>query len=281
MTAAPPRRPDASMTLLTEMLQRPLDPGYAAAAARRAASGTATPAASRSPALLLACVLVGLLLAVAATTLGSGTSRTATVRGDLISRIESRRTEAETTTAAIAATETQISALERAALDRAQQGSAADKVAVLRQVLGADAVTGPGLAVTLDDAPETGTPAQSPGHGRVLSRDVVFVVNALWAAGAEAIAVDGQRLSSRTAIRFAGDAILVNFRPLVPPYRIQAIGDPDTLPAAFAEGAGAAYVKSLGDNFGVVTKVDTSDDLVLPAATSLTVTTSRPLKEGS
>ncbi|MBK6887389.1 MAG: DUF881 domain-containing protein [Tetrasphaera sp.] len=114
----------------------------------------------------------------------------------------------------------------------------------------------------------------------MLSRDVVFVVNALWAAGAEAIAVDGQRLSSRTAIRFAGDAILVNFRPLVPPYRIQAIGDPDTLPAAFAEGAGAAYV-NLGDNFGVVTKVDTSDDLVLPAATSLTVTTSRPLKEGS
>lgn len=103
--AAAPTAGGASVTLLTEMLQRPLDPGYAAAAARRAASGTATPAASRSPALLLACVLVGLLLAVAATTLGSGTSRTATVRGDLISRIESRRTEAETTTAAIAAAE--------------------------------------------------------------------------------------------------------------------------------------------------------------------------------
>lgn len=114
----------------------------------------------------------------------------------------------------------------------------------------------------------------------MLSRDVVFVVNALWAAGAEAIAVNGQRLSSRTAIRFAGDAILVNFRPLVPPSGSRRSATPTRCRRRSRRGR-QAYVKSLGDDFGVVTRVNTSDDLVLPAATSLTVTTSRPLKEGS
>ena len=53
--------------------------------------------------------------------------------------------------------------------------------------------------------------------GRVLDRDLQVMVNALWAAGAEAIAINGQRLTARSAIRYAGEAILLDFRPLVPP----------------------------------------------------------------
>ena len=58
------------------------------------------------------------------------------------------------------------------------------------------------------------------------------MVNALWAAGAEAISINGQRLGPTTAIRFAGEAVLVDFRPVTNPYEISAIGDPDTLPAS-------------------------------------------------
>ncbi|MFN8098424.1 MAG: DUF881 domain-containing protein [Dermatophilaceae bacterium] len=280
MTLSPPRRPDESMTLITSMLDRPLDPGYAAAADRRAAAGRPRATSSRSPALFLACLLVGLLLATAALTLRAGASPSSRVRTDLIARIEQRRAESEKTSRAITSTESEIARLERAALDDVQQRDVADRVSLLRQALGADPVRGPGLVVTLDNAPDADE-TTAAGHGRVLSRDIVTVVNALWAAGAEAIAVNDQRLSARSAIRFAGDAILVNFRPLVPPYRIRAIGDPGVLPVAFAEGAGAAYVKSLDDNFGVVTQVEAADSLDLPNATSLTVTYAHIAKEGS
>jgi uncharacterized protein YlxW (UPF0749 family) len=53
---------------------------------------------------------------------------------------------------------------------------------------------------------------------------VQLVVNALYAAGAEAVAINGSRVVATTAIRSAGDTLVVNFRPLRPPYRIDAIG---------------------------------------------------------
>ena len=204
MTLSPPRRPDESMTLITSMLDRPLDPGYAAAADRRAAAGRPRATSSRSPALFLACLLVGLLLATAALTLRAGASPLSRVRTDLIARIEQRRAESEKTSRAITSTESEIARLERAALDDVQQRDVADRVSLLRQALGADPVRGPGLVVTLDNAPDADE-TTAAGHGRVLSRDIVTVVNALWAAGAEAIAVNDQRLS---AARRSGSPVM-------------------------------------------------------------------------
>ena len=68
----PERRPDASMTLLTTMLERPLDPGYAAAADRRAAAGMPRATSLRSPRLAVACILIGLLVGVASYNLTAG-----------------------------------------------------------------------------------------------------------------------------------------------------------------------------------------------------------------
>ncbi len=78
----------------------------------------------------------------------------------------------------------------------------------------------------------------SSDDGRVLSKDLQVVTNALWEAGAEAISINGQRLTARSAIRFAGDAILVNYRPLTRPYVISAIGDPQNLQVEFADNRG-------------------------------------------
>lgn len=124
---------------------------------------------------------------------------------------------------------------------------------------------GPGITVTLDDA-ATAASGSDGTTGTVLSRDVFIVTNALWEAGAEAIAINGQRLTARSPIRFAGSAILVNYRPLVPPYRIVAIGDPDTLLARFGAGLGAAYVKSLTNNYGIRSDISTQGDVTLPGA---------------
>ena len=78
-----------------------------------------------------------------------------------------------------------------------------------------------------DDAAEGGA---RPQQGRVIAKDLQFVTNALWESGAEAVSINGKRLTSTSAIRFAGSAIIVDFRPLTRPYVITALGDPQALP---------------------------------------------------
>ena len=98
----------------------------------------------------------------------------------------------------------------------------------------------------------------------MLDRDLQIIVNGLWAAGAEAIAINGERLTTLSAIRSAGQAILVDFRPLVPPYVVEAIGDPAHLQAGFATDMAGAYVQSLRDNYGIQVSVS-SQKIVDPA----------------
>jgi uncharacterized protein YlxW (UPF0749 family) len=141
------------------------------------------------------------------------------------------------------------------------------------------AVTGPGLTVTLDDARKEGggsadgdprTQAEAD-EGRVLSKDLQIVTNGLWEAGAEAVAINGQRLTALSAIRFAGEAILVNYRPLTRPYVVSAIGSPQNLEVEFADSSAGSYVRALQDNYGVRVRIAGAERLALPAATSLTV----------
>jgi uncharacterized protein YlxW (UPF0749 family) len=135
-------------------------------------------------------------------------------------------------------------------------------------------VTGPGLQITLADAPASSAsgsgadPRQgtTPDQGRVLDRDLQSVVNGLWAAGAEAVSVNGQRLTARSAIRYAGQAILVDFRPLVPPYVVSAVGDAAGLQTRFAAGAAGAYLQALRDNYDVQAAIVPSANLKLPGA---------------
>lgn len=283
MTVLPtPGRPDASMTLLTSMLERPLDPGYAAAAARRTAAGLPAATSLRGPWVIVAAVVTGLVFSIGALTLRAAQTQGVQVRSELIVQIGERRALADDRAAQVGALQSDIATLANTALRAAQSTGLANQLQALRPAVGDQAVHGPALVVTLEDAPSpsvaTGTPDPK---AKVLSRDVSIVTNALWAAGAEAIAINGQRLTARSAIRFAGDAILVNFRPLVPPYAITAIGDPRGLPTAFADGVGAAYLKSLGDSFGLVTDVKAVADAVVPSASSVELTQARPLSKGS
>ena len=96
-----------------------------------------------------------------------------------------------------------------------------------------------------DDAPAT---LGLPTGGVILDTDLQSLVNALWTAGAEAISINGNRLTSLTAIRFAGRAITVDYRSLTPPYVIDAIGNPETLPARLLETPGGqAWIGSEGE----------------------------------
>jgi len=274
----PGRRVDESMTLLTSMMERPLDPGYAAAAQRREAAGLPASTGVRTPVVVAAMVVVGLLLTLGAVQLRAPSKNVAQARTDLVERIEARRAAADKQDANLRALQAQVAQLQAAALGSGGS-DLKERLATLELAAGATEVTGPGIRVTLDNADAgdnsaDGDPRTNPqnDNGKVVAKDVQVVVNGLWEAGAEAISINGQRLTSRSAIRFAGEAILVNYRPLTRPYTISAVGDGTNLEAEFADTSAGAYTRALQDNYGIRVSMETAKDLRLPAATSLTLT---------
>lgn len=272
------RAVDASMTLLREVMERPLDPSYAAAAAHP------HPRTRRGTALTLALALAaGAAFSVSVTSIRQPQRESSQANNHLREEIE-RRTEAvEKQTAANSALS--------AAIDKAQEsalGAGGAELAAQARSLGLAAgevpATGPGLRVTLDDAPTTedavgGDPRADADFdiGVLFDSDLQIVVNGLWAAGAESIAVNGQRLTALSAIRSAGRAILVDFRALGRPYVISAIGDPGRMQAVFAAGAAGAYVQSMRDNAHIRADIETSDKLAVPGAGQLVLREARPL----
>lgn len=106
------------------------------------------------------------------------------------------------------------------------------ELARVEMVAGLVKVTGPGVIVTLDDSRKQAQPGEGADLFLVHDEDILKVTNELFAAGAEAISVNGQRLIATSEIRCAGPTISVNNTRIGPPYLIMAIGDPKTLDSA-------------------------------------------------
>ncbi|MFJ8002317.1 DUF881 domain-containing protein [Streptomyces sp. NPDC096310] len=278
---SPPPRPDASMSLLNSVMDHSLDEGYAEAAARRDAEDGGLPRTFKAKLGLAA----GLVLAALVVTVGAAQARisapvVAKEREELIDRINSETSTADGLESTVEKLRKEVGDRQRAAL-RTQGGGQGELVALLA---GATPVRGPGVKLVVDDAKGAssgggGGPRESSGFsdtGRVRDRDMQRVVNGLWESGAEAIAINDQRLTSLSAIRAAGDAILVDNRPLVPPYTVLAVGDGKKLSTAFQDSADGQYLHSLQENFGIRTSISDQRDLRLPAAPSLIVRTAEP-----
>lgn len=131
---------------------------------------------------------------------------------------------------------------------------------------GTEPVVGPGVVVSLSDAPASST-SDNPDDLVVHQQDLQGVVNALWAGGAEAIAIQGQRVVSTTAVRCIGNVLLLHGRTYSPPYVIEAIGDPDLLTEALADDAAVELYLRYVEAFDMGWSVHESDDLALPAYT--------------
>jgi uncharacterized protein YlxW (UPF0749 family) len=123
-------------------------------------------------------------------------------------------------------------------------------------------VEGQGVRVTVDDA-DTGDP-----NGIVRDNDLALLVNGLWSAGAEAISVNGQRITAMTSIRTSGRAIEVNSVGIAPPYTVLAIGDRSSLQADFFETTSGLAFDGLTRRYGMAFEMDNEDELSLPAASS-------------
>ncbi len=278
MTApAPPRTGprDAVGALLGQIWDDALDPGYAAAAARRQAGQPSAPhRRRRAVGAAVALAMVGVLLASAWVQTRQARPAVVEQRAQLVQSIDEQTKLNDQLTAAIASAGAEVDRLKSAQLAATSEGEQlAARLQTLGVSTGAVAVRGPGVRVTLDDAPSDSplVDPTKPELSRVLDRDLAMVVNGLWAAGAEAVSINGQRLTSLSAIRTAGDAILVNYRPLNRPYAVSAIGDPSSLQARFAAGPAGASLRTLHDAYGIRYGIEGVQDLSLPAASGLTL----------
>ena len=285
-TATRPPRVDGSMSLLVDMTGAALDPSYADAAARRAAapgSPVRSGALRRgSVGLLVSLVAAGLLTGVAASQVRRDAAANAGVRAPLEQDVRRQTRDTDALAKQASALREELAALRQTALSRDSRGqAAAQRLAALELVTGAVAVHGPGVIVRLDDAvvgslADPASRGGQVGDGRVYDRDLQDVVNALWLAGAEAISVNGQRLTAGTAIRSAGEAILVDLRPLSPPYVVRAVGNPNTLEPRFADGPAARRLHTLTSLYGVRFSLTRARDLTLPAAAAPSLTAVEP-----
>ncbi|MBQ1161960.1 DUF881 domain-containing protein [Streptomyces sp. A73] len=279
-------RLDASMSLLTNVMEHSLDDGYAEATARRGEVGR-----SRMPRTLRAKLglALGLVLAALVVTVGAAQAQisapsVAKEKQELIERIEAGGDRADQLQKDVDKLRASVERRQRKALE--QHGDERGKTTAL--LSGATAVEGPGLKLVVDDAEDT-EPGEGDGPrktdgfsdtGRIRDRDLQRVVNGLWAAGAEAISINGQRLTSRSAIRAAGDAILVDNKPLVPPYTLLAIGPGEQFSRTFQDSVDGQYLYVLHKDYGARTSISVQDEVRLPAAPSLILRTAEPVRTG-
>nr|MDT0657683.1 DUF881 domain-containing protein [Micromonospora sp. DSM 115978] len=266
---------------LTQLFQDPLDPGYTDAAARRERSGpdTGWRRASVRTVSLVTLVALGFLLAVAyRQTLADEPGRSQ-ARAGLVEQINARDAETDELTRRADVLRAEVARQRDAALS----GDAAAELRDLEASTGLGRVRGDGLVVAVADGPtgaDAVTGAGGTNLGRVLDRDLQDIANALWSAGAEAIAINGQRLTATATIRAAGSAILVGFRPVTGPYEVSAIG-PEEMEGRFQDSGAARLLRSVAAEYGLSFSVRRADGLTLPAAGEPRLDYARPSPEPS
>lgn len=271
-------RPDAA-SLLDDIMRSALEVEYEQTAGRRPDSRRPTLPTSRQgwlKALPLLAVLavLGVLVAATVTAQRGNAARLRAQRPALVDRIDQETARVEALQRDVAALRDEVAAATRAELGLTATGrQLAAAVATLELAAETTPVTGGGVRVVVDDAPAGSADA---ARNRIYDTDLQQLVNGLWLAGAEAIAVNRQRIGPLTAIRSAGDAILVGYRPLTRPYLVEAVGDPRTLEASFVDGPAGRWLRGLRENYGLRFDVTTRSDLSLPAASQAGLTLARP-----
>jgi uncharacterized protein YlxW (UPF0749 family) len=156
-------------------------------------------------------------------------------------------------------------------LESQGQGSAAlfkdlnDRLREARLAAGLTALQGPGLVLQLRDSANAAPPGQNPTDYLVSARDLRTVVEELWLAGAEAIAVNGERVTASGAIIDIGGSVLLNSAYLSPPYQISAIGPPDLFDQVNGSAGFRDFVRARVEAFGLQVTFAELADVTIPA----------------
>lgn len=140
----------------------------------------------------------------------------------------------------------------------------------LRQPAGLQPVSGPALTVTLDDAPPERI-AELVEAGEFTANDLVVhqqdiqaVANALWAGGAEAMTIQGQRVISTTGIKCVGNTVVLHGIPYAPPYVLTAVGGVDAMQASVASNRYIEIYRQYADAAGLGWDVEADAEVGLP-----------------
>jgi uncharacterized protein YlxW (UPF0749 family) len=259
-----PARPlpeHVTVPLLALITQRSLDADYEHVAARRRAEGTS--AARHVPRRTAAVVLLvfGLLVTIAAVQTSRNASVDEASRASLIDQIGQRKHSVAQLQSELSQAQSDQLGLQRALTNQQTREQAARaRLQRLEVHTGFGPVRGPGVQVTVSSAPG------SDASQLVRDSDLSLLADALWSAGAEAISVNGERLTVLSSFRNVGSGILVNSRPVNPPYVFQVVGNPDTLPANLLSSSVGGQWYALKDSLGFRFDVKNGGTMSLPAA---------------
>lgn len=248
--------------LLTLITTRSMDEDYAHVAQKRALDGTtATTRARPHWASLAAIAVLGIMAAIVA----AQTDRQAEVnelsRTALIQQIDSRRSELRDLQSAVADLSSSNQALASSSTTlQSQLDDIQSRVRRAELNTGYAVVHGPGVRITVDNRPDVEV------NSEIRDEDLAILVDGLWEAGAEAIAINDQRLNALGGIRNTNRAIHVNGRPVIAPYEVSVIGDNNTLQARLLQTTEGQEWFALVNGLGFLYDAQNVDDIRLPAA---------------
>ena len=213
------------------------------------------------------CLVAGLLFAVAARSPHVTTLRTPGTTANLAALVRNAEQQVQAADRTLADLQSKVTdATKLAGTDDSGVAAAQARVAPMHQPAGLTAVTGPGITVTLDDAADPAAlPGVDPNQLVVHQSDLQSVVNALWAGGAEAMTIAGQRVIATSAVRCVGNTLLLNGNVYSPPFRVAAIGPYRTMVRELDASAGVRLFVQAAQYYGLGYTVERSSLLHLPA----------------
>lgn len=261
MTSPSKLEPDASLSLLERLVEDAMDPGYQEFADRSEQRAVDW---RHSVVFVVAIAITAALATAAVLQVRAGAPSAGRTRAELTERVATATTVVEALDFRLDELSGEVERMRNAALN----GSAADRqlaedAAALERAVGVAPMKGPGVQVTLADGPPSPVGEDGPDLARVLDTDIQLVVNGLFASGADAVSVNGQRITALSPIRSAGEAVLVGFRPLTPPYVVTAVGETG-LADGFESSAARSELSQLEASYGISVDVAAQDEVTVP-----------------
>jgi uncharacterized protein YlxW (UPF0749 family) len=234
------------------------------------------------PVLAVIVAVLGFMLAMAFNTNARGLDARPERSSSLTGAVRDMEHQRASLQKRLADLRASMSELERKAADEAgMRESFSRELEQARAAAGLTAVSGPGVEVVLADAAQV--PAGSdPNDSIVHDYDVASVVNALMNAGAEAVSINGERVVATTAVRCAGNTILVNSTRLGNPYTIRAIGDSAKLEdGVLSDSESSPIFTTYGARYGLGARISRSGSVTVPGfGGSLRPSFARSAKDG-
>jgi uncharacterized protein YlxW (UPF0749 family) len=221
---------------------------------------------------------LGFLVAAQLASEGPRVRYTTQERSPLVETATDLQADQEALKAAILDLRTRIQAAEQAG-----QGSAAlvkdlnDQLQSARIAAGLIPLTGSGIVLQIEDSQEPADPEGNMQDLLVGARDLRTIVEELWQAGAEAVAVNGERMTPTTAVIDIGPSILVNSAYLSGPYQVTAVG-PDDLYARLSASPGFVdFIRARAETWGLRVSIAEPESVDMPAfAGTVTLRYARP-----